>query len=117
LNIVRTGDKLRPLRRHLLRCLAALALLAATLVPALAAWPEKPIRLIVPSAAGGAPDVLMRALADQLSRQMGVPFVIDNKPGGSRPYRMRAPRRSPSLRKIQVRNRDFRRESPPRAKP
>jgi tripartite-type tricarboxylate transporter receptor subunit TctC len=52
-------------------------------LPALAAYPEKPIRLIVPSAAGGAPDVLMRALADQLSRQMGVPFVIDNKPGGS----------------------------------
>jgi tripartite-type tricarboxylate transporter receptor subunit TctC len=48
-----------------------------------AAYPDKPIRLIVPSAAGGAPDVLMRALAAQLSVQMGVPFVIDNKPGGS----------------------------------
>jgi len=68
---------------HLLRCLATLALLAGFILPAFAAWPEKPIRLIVPSAAGGAPDVLMRALADQLSKQMGVPFVIDNKPGGS----------------------------------
>jgi len=48
-----------------------------------AVYPDKPIRLIVPSAAGGAPDVLMRALAAQLSVQMGVPFVIDNKPGGS----------------------------------
>jgi tripartite-type tricarboxylate transporter receptor subunit TctC len=48
-----------------------------------AAYPDKPIRLIVPSAAGGAPDVLMRALATQLSLQMGVPFIIDNKPGGS----------------------------------
>lgn len=48
-----------------------------------AAYPDKPIRLIVPSAPGGAPDVLMRALATQLSLQMGVPFVIDNKPGGS----------------------------------
>jgi tripartite-type tricarboxylate transporter receptor subunit TctC len=65
-----------------LRLLAAVAIFAAGL-PALAAYPEKPIRLIVPSAAGGAPDVLMRALADQMSRQMGVPFVIDNKPGGS----------------------------------
>ncbi len=48
-----------------------------------AAYPNKPIRLIVPSAPGGAPDVLMRALATQLSLQMGVPFIIDNKPGGS----------------------------------
>ena len=71
------------MKKLLLSSLAALALLAAALPPALAAYPDKPIRLIVPSAAGGAPDVLMRALADQLSRQMGVPFVIDNKPGGS----------------------------------
>jgi len=59
---------------------------AALLLPlgsAFAAWPEKPIRLIVPSAPGGAPDVLMRALGAQLSTQLGVPFVIDNKPGGS----------------------------------
>lgn len=48
-----------------------------------AAYPDKPIRLIVPSAPGGAPDVLMRALAAQLTQQMGVPFVIDNKPGAS----------------------------------
>jgi tripartite-type tricarboxylate transporter receptor subunit TctC len=49
----------------------------------LAAYPDKPIRLIVPSAPGGAPDALMRALGTQLSQQMGVPVVIDNKPGGS----------------------------------
>lgn len=48
-----------------------------------AAYPDKPIRLIVPSAPGGAPDVLMRELASRLSQQMGVPVVIDNKPGGS----------------------------------
>jgi len=60
-----------------------LAALAGLSMPSLAAYPEKPIRLIVPSAPGGAPDVLMRTLAQQLSQQMGVPFVIDNKPGGS----------------------------------
>ena len=59
------------------------AVLAGLALPGLAAYPEKPIRLIVPSAPGGAPDVLMRALAQQMSVQMGVPFVIDNKPGGS----------------------------------
>jgi tripartite-type tricarboxylate transporter receptor subunit TctC len=48
-----------------------------------AAYPDKPIKLIVPSAPGGAPDVLMRELANRLSQQMGVPVVIDNKPGGS----------------------------------
>lgn len=60
-----------------------IALFAALSLPALADYPDKPIRLIVPSAAGGAPDVLMRALAQQMSLQMGVPFIIDNKPGGS----------------------------------
>jgi tripartite-type tricarboxylate transporter receptor subunit TctC len=61
-------------------------LMAAVLAPlgsAHAAWPDKPIRLIVPSAPGGAPDVLMRAMSVQLSQQLGVPIVIDNKPGGS----------------------------------
>lgn len=59
------------------------ATLAVISLPVLAAYPDKPIRLIVPSAPGGAPDALMRALAPQLSQQMGVPIVIDNKPGGS----------------------------------
>lgn len=52
-------------------------------LPGLAAYPDKPIRLVVPSAPGGAPDILMRTLATQLAQQMGVPFVIDNKPGAS----------------------------------
>jgi tripartite-type tricarboxylate transporter receptor subunit TctC len=69
------------LRRLLLPVLLLAGLAAAQ--PALAAYPEKPIRLIVPSAPGGAPDALMRALGQQLSVQMGVPVVIDNKPGGS----------------------------------
>jgi tripartite-type tricarboxylate transporter receptor subunit TctC len=67
------------------RCLAklALALFAAVPFSAFAAYPEKPIKLIVPSAPGGAPDVLMRVLAARLSTQMGVPIVVENKPGGS----------------------------------
>lgn len=60
-----------------------LSALAAISLPALAAYPDRPIRLIVPSAPGGAPDALMRALAPQLSQQMGVPIVVDNRPGGS----------------------------------
>jgi len=71
------------MRSRFLSLSLALAALFAPLHSALAAWPEKPIRLIVPSAPGGAPDVLMRALSAQLSQQLGVPIVIDNKPGGS----------------------------------
>lgn len=71
------------MRKRFLLLNLAFAALAAVAMPGLAAYPDKPIRLIVPSAAGGAPDVLMRSLALQLSQQMGVPIVIDNKPGGS----------------------------------
>lgn len=69
-------------KRHLL---ASFVLALTTVLPlsSFAAYPDKPIRLIVPSAAGGAPDILMRTLATQLSQQMGVPFIIDNKPGAS----------------------------------
>jgi tripartite-type tricarboxylate transporter receptor subunit TctC len=48
-----------------------------------AAYPEKPIRFVIPSAAGGSPDVLMRILAQQLSSQLGVAIVIENRPGAS----------------------------------
>ena len=50
---------------------------------AFAAYPEKPIRFVIPSAAGGSPDVLMRVLTQQLTAQMGVAFVVENKPGAS----------------------------------
>ena len=50
---------------------------------ACAAYPEKPVRFVLGSAAGGSVDVLMRILAQQMSLQMGVAFVIENKPGAS----------------------------------
>ena len=61
--------------------LAALLLVLAA--HAGAAYPEKPIRFIIPSAPGGSPDVLMRILLQQMSAQMNVPIVVENKPGGS----------------------------------
>jgi tripartite-type tricarboxylate transporter receptor subunit TctC len=61
--------------------LAASLLLASG--AALAAYPEKPIRFVVPSAPGGSVDVLTRILVQQMSVQMGVPFVVENKPGAS----------------------------------
>ncbi len=46
-------------------------------------YPDRPIRLIVPSAASGSPDTITRTIANQLTKQMGQQVVIDNRPGGS----------------------------------
>jgi len=65
------------------RRIALAIALACAAVCARAAYPEKPIRMILPSAAGGSVDILMRVLAQQMSAQMGVGFVVENKPGAS----------------------------------
>src|SRR3954454_8370294 len=65
-----------------MRTLAGLVLLLVC-IAAGAAYPEKPIRLVIPSAPGGSPDVLMRILLAQMSQQMNVPIVVENKPGAS----------------------------------
>jgi tripartite-type tricarboxylate transporter receptor subunit TctC len=49
-------------------------------MPAQAAYPERPIRYIVPSAAGGGADISARMLTTELSQQLKQQFVIDNRP-------------------------------------
>jgi tripartite-type tricarboxylate transporter receptor subunit TctC len=57
------------------------AALATTL--AHAEWPDKPVRLLVPYAAGSGVDVSVRPLADAMGRALGQPVVVDNRPGGN----------------------------------
>ena len=67
-------------RRRFSKAMGVLTSLAVTR-QAWAAWPDRPLRLIVPSAAGGSPDIACRILAAELSKSLGQAVVVDNKPG------------------------------------
>jgi tripartite-type tricarboxylate transporter receptor subunit TctC len=73
--------------------IALILLAAASLVHA--AYPEKPVRVIVPSAAGGSPDTLTRLLVGELAKSLGQAFVVDNKPGAAGQIAMRDLANSP----------------------
>jgi tripartite-type tricarboxylate transporter receptor subunit TctC len=68
-----------------MRLLRAIAVFIAFLVAGSAAWaqswPARPVRFIVPWAPGGATDLVARLFAEEMSRGLGQPVVIDNRPG------------------------------------
>jgi tripartite-type tricarboxylate transporter receptor subunit TctC len=66
--------------KHLIGCAIIVAALIAAAAEA-ADWPTKPIRVVVPFAAGGAADTIGRVYADALSTAFGKPFYIDNRVG------------------------------------
>lgn len=71
-------------RRAVLQILGGAALGAATgLAHAQGPWPNKPIRIVVPFAAGVSPDVVARLVSEPLSRALGQPVVIDNRAGAA----------------------------------
>ena len=74
-----------PQRQRLLAPLAVFApgLLLNPAARAQAAWPSQPIRLVVPFPPGGSSDLLGRLIADQLGKQLGASFFVDNRPGGT----------------------------------
>ncbi|MEN9417314.1 MAG: hypothetical protein RI988_934 [Pseudomonadota bacterium] len=70
-------------RRMLVRALTVGALTPWGLARAQAGFPSRPVRLVMPFAAGGAPDVIARALAVQLGKQLGQNVFVENKLGAN----------------------------------
>ncbi|GGJ19660.1 Bug family tripartite tricarboxylate transporter substrate binding protein [Neoroseomonas lacus] len=81
-------------RRTLLA--AGAGLLAAPAVHAQGAWPNRPVRVIVPWPPGGSTDVLVRLYAEQLAPILGQPFVVENRAGAGGNIGLDAVAKSPA---------------------
>lgn len=69
-------------RRHTLAAIAGLLATPWVKMAAAQAYPDKPVRLVVPYAAGGGSDAFARTVGPKMSDLLGQPVIIDNKPGG-----------------------------------
>jgi tripartite-type tricarboxylate transporter receptor subunit TctC len=70
-----------PLSRRAVLLGAGAALLPAPALRAQGRFPDRPVRLICPWAAGGTTDIQMRALAEQAARRLGQPVIVENRAG------------------------------------
>jgi tripartite-type tricarboxylate transporter receptor subunit TctC len=68
-------------RRTLLTLAGVVPALAVAPNGARAAWPERPIRLVVPFAAGGNADTMARLVAERMVETLGQPVIVENRPG------------------------------------
>lgn len=65
-------------------CATATALSAFAIAPASAEpYPDHPIRIVVPAAAGSVPDIFVRRLSDHMSHTLGQPIIVDNRAGAN----------------------------------
>jgi tripartite-type tricarboxylate transporter receptor subunit TctC len=69
-------------RREVLKGLGSLLAVSAFGPAHAATWPTKPIRIVVPYAPGSATDLVPRTVFEQVGRQVGQSFVVENRPGG-----------------------------------
>lgn len=82
--------------RRIVRLGAVLGFALVTATPALAVFPDKPIRLVVPFPPGGGVDLIARTLGTGMSQRLGQSIVIDNKPGAGTIIGTDAVARSPA---------------------
>jgi len=80
----------------LTRFLATLTLGLAAVVPTAHAFPDKPVRLVVPFSAGGGTDILARQVAEALTKSEGWNVVVENRPGGNGAIALGAIARAPA---------------------
>ena len=64
------------------RCIAVAAIASVSTATAAATFPERPVRLLAASAAGGGTDIIARLLAQKLTDVWGQQTIVDNRPGG-----------------------------------
>lgn len=73
----------RSFRSAAVAALVAVASVVSAVEASLAqTYPSRPVRVIVPQPPGGGTDIVARVISDQLARQLGQQFVVDNRPGG-----------------------------------
>jgi len=80
--VYRTGIDLN-MNKKVFAALAAVLCGLATPAALAQAFPSHPVKIVVPAAAGGVGDVFVRKLSDAMSKGLGQPVVVDNRPGAN----------------------------------